>query len=85
MIPAGRPVRRIASRSLRAVPAVFSAARFGKTPGYSAGSKLDSSGLATWLANWESPAGGWALNLSFIGIGMSTSLNRGFPCRDTCT
>jgi len=45
--PVGMPVSRMATMSARGVPAAFSAARFGKTPGYSAGNSAETSGRST--------------------------------------
>ena len=82
-IPAGMPVSRIASRSARGLPVAFSAARCGNTPGYRTGSSLASSGWATYLANCLSHCGACRFQRSFAPMGTMTSLNSGFPSRET--
>src|ERR1035438_3392964 len=83
-MPVGMPVSRIASRSVRAVPALSSAARLGNTPGYRTGSSPASSGWATYCANCLSDEGGSEFHRSFWPIGLMTSLNSGLPSLDTC-
>ena len=80
MMPAGMPVSRIASRSAR------SASRrreVREDAGYSTGSNVASSGRATYWANSESASGPRAFHRSLAAIGTMTSLNSGFPRRDT--
>ena len=69
-------MRNIATRSLRGAAGTV-------TPGYSAGMSCAGSGFCTWLRNWASFLGTDELNLSFLPSGITTSLTRGMPRRDT--
>ncbi len=83
-IEPGRDPREEDRQQVGAVGLVaLKAARFGNTPGYRIGSSLPSSGRATYLAKSSSWLGGLRFHSSLRPIGTMTSLNNGFPSRDT--